>query len=115
MFAETIMAMAAAPAPNIAMRAMGYERTPPRTSSSAPSPRAPMTMIAGRGRSSDATRSAAVSDPSPIEAIRNPSPVAPTPSTVWASAGATTLKFIANVETSPTRTTASRTTGVART
>ena len=48
-----------------------------------------------------------------MEAIRNPRPVAPTPRTPWARAGATTLKFMENVETSPTRTTASSTTGVA--
>ncbi len=58
---------------------------------------------------------AASSDPTPDAAIRKPKPAAPLPSSFWANAGMSTLKFMPTVATTPTVTTASRTISVCRT
>src|SRR5258706_10788635 len=107
--------MPPAPATDIAIRDGGKDVDSARTIARRPRAIAPNGMGRVPGRPGNATQSAAIVEPIPDAAIRNPNPDGPTWRTLSARGGVRTEKFIPNVDASPTIVTARSTIGVDRT
>ena len=115
MLAVAAIPIAPKPTTVIVTSATGNRLTTDVTSSATPRTIAPTGMITGRERPENAIPSAATSEPMPVAAMRKPKPVASVSRTSRASVGITTPKFIANSDTIPTVTVASRTRSLRRT